>query len=105
MTHRATEIILVRHGETAWNAEGRIQGHLNTPLNEVGVTQAAALGTRFKSEPIEAIYSSDLDRANRTAGPIGAHDGRRIELDARLRERHLGVLQGLTREEAMEQER
>ncbi len=105
MTQSPTEIFLVRHGETAWNAEGRIQGHLNIPLNAVGLAQAAALGPRFKAEPVQAIYSSDLDRAHFTAQPIAAQDGQSIQLDARLRERHLGVLQGLTRDEAMERQR
>jgi 2,3-bisphosphoglycerate-dependent phosphoglycerate mutase len=104
MMEATTEIILVRHGETVWNAEGRIQGHLDTPLNTVGLTQAAALGARFKAEPIQAIYSSDLDRAYRTAQPIAAHDNRIIQLEPRLRERLLGVLEGLTRDEAMDRQ-
>lgn len=101
MTDSKTEIILIRHGETAWNAESRIQGHLDIPLNEIGLAQAAALGSRFKAEAIDAIYSSDLRRADRTAAPIAASNGHRVLAEPRLRERHLGVLQGLTRDEAL----
>ena len=99
-----TEIILVRHGETAWNAEGRMQGHLDIPLNEAGLAQAAALGERLSSERLHAIYSSDLSRAYRTATAIAAHDGRAIQRDQRLREQHYGVLQGLTHAEAKSQQ-
>jgi probable phosphoglycerate mutase len=96
----ATTIVLVRHGETAWNVEGRIQGHLDIPLNETGLAQAAAVGARLLAENFDAIYSSDLIRAYRTASPVAANPGIDIVRDQRLRERHLGVLQGLTGEEA-----
>ena len=100
MTKPATEFVLVRHGETTWNADGRIQGHLDIPLNDVGHRQAAALGQRFRSETCDALYSSDLQRALVTANGIAAHHGP-VRTDLRLRERHRGVLQGLTRDEAM----
>ncbi len=90
-----TTLVLVRHGETAWNVEGRIQGHLDVPLNETGLAQAAAVGKRFRSERFDAIYSSDLIRAFRTASPVVANPEVDIIRDPRLRERHLGVLQGL----------
>jgi probable phosphoglycerate mutase len=96
-----TTLFLVRHGETAWNAEGRIQGHLDIPLNETGLAQAAAVGRRLVNEGFDAIYSSDLVRAYRTASPVVANPDRDIIRDPRLRERHLGVLQGLTGEEAL----
>jgi probable phosphoglycerate mutase len=95
-----TVLTLVRHGETEWNAAGRIQGHLDIPLSDTGLTQAAALGRRLGGEAFDAILSSDLERALQTARPIVRHSGQTILSDPRLRERHLGVLQGLTGEEA-----
>jgi 2,3-bisphosphoglycerate-dependent phosphoglycerate mutase len=92
----STEFIVVRHGETAWNAEGRIQGHLDSPLNEEGLAQALLLGERLVREPFSQLYSSDLGRALQTAQPIADRSGRRVVPDARLRERNLGVFQGLT---------
>lgn len=94
-------LVLVRHGETAWNAEGRIQGHLDIPLNDIGLAQADAVGRRFRPENFDAIYSSDLIRAYRTASPVVAIPENDIIRDRRLRERHLGVLQGLTGDEAV----
>ena len=95
-----TVLTLVRHGETEWNAAGRIQGHLDVPLSATGLVQAAAIGQRLGGEAFDAILSSDLERALQTARPIGRHPEKTILRDARLRERHLGVLQGLTGEEA-----
>lgn len=96
-----TTLVLVRHGETAWNVEGRIQGHLDIPLNETGLAQADATGKRLSAERFDAIYSSDLIRAYRTASPAVADPAKEIVREPRLRERHLGVLQGLTGEEAV----
>lgn len=96
-----TTLYFVRHGETAWNVEGRIQGHLDIPLNDAGLAQADAVGRRLAGEGFDAIYSSDLIRAYRTASPVAADPGRDIVRDRRLRERHLGVLQGLTGAEAL----
>jgi 2,3-bisphosphoglycerate-dependent phosphoglycerate mutase len=95
-----TTLMLVRHGETAWNVEGRIQGHLDIALNEVGLAQADAVGRRLRPESFDAIYSSDLVRAFRTASPVVANPEHDIRREPRLRERNLGVLQGLTGEEA-----
>jgi 2,3-bisphosphoglycerate-dependent phosphoglycerate mutase len=95
-----TVLTLVRHGETEWNAAGRIQGHLDIPLNDTGLAQATAIGERLGGEAFDAILSSDLERALQTARPIARHSEQTILRDARLRERHLGVLQGLTGEEA-----
>ena len=95
-----TVLTMVRHGETTWNAEGRIQGHLDLPLSATGMAQAAAIGRRLGGESFDAVLSSDLERALQTARPIVGHPGQAILRDARLRERHLGVLQGLTGEEA-----
>ena len=97
----ATKLVLVRHGETAWNVEGRIQGHLDIPLNDIGLAQAAAVGARLSGENFDAIYSSDLIRAYRTASPVVVNPEIDIVRDERLRERNLGVLQGLTGEEAV----
>jgi probable phosphoglycerate mutase len=96
-----TTLVLVRHGETAWNAEGRIQGHLDIALNRLGIAQAEAVGKRLAGEPFDAVYSSDLMRAYHTARPALPDPDRTIVRDRRLRERHLGVLQGLNGEEAM----
>ena len=95
-----TRLVMVRHGETAWNAEGRIQGHIDVALNELGEAQAEALGKRLACEHFDAVYASDLQRAYRTACPAVREPGRSIVTDRRLRERHLGVLQGLTGGEA-----
>lgn len=93
-----TKIILIRHGETEWNVQGRMQGHLDSSLTEQGVAQARALGEVLRDEKFSAIYSSDLGRAQRTAAHIAAPD--RLILDPRLRERNLGIFQRLTAKEA-----
>ena len=95
----ATRIIAIRHGETAWNVDSRLQGHLDIPLNDVGLWQARQAALALADEPIDAIYSSDLQRAwvtaqaiaETTQAPLAAHQG--------LRERSFGVLQGHTFEE------
>jgi probable phosphoglycerate mutase len=85
----------VRHGESTFNAAGRIQGQLDTPLSELGRQQSAALAAAFAGEPIEAVFSSPLSRAQQTAEPIAAALGLSVRLDERLRELHAGVFQGL----------
>ncbi|KAJ0041348.1 hypothetical protein Pint_28103 [Pistacia integerrima] len=96
------EIIVVRHGETAWNVDGRIQGHLDVLLNEVGREQAVAVADRLAKEfKISVVYSSDLKRALETAQAIAkACGGLEVIEDQDLRERHLGDLQGLVYREA-----
>ncbi|KAF8041250.1 hypothetical protein BT93_B3244 [Corymbia citriodora subsp. variegata] len=91
------EIVVVRHGETEWNADGRIQGHLDVELNENGRRQATAVGEKLSREgKISAIYSSDLKRALETANSIAtACGGLEVIKDPDLRERNLGELQGL----------
>lgn len=91
-----TRFIIVRHGETHWNRSGRFQGHLDSALTEDGVQQAHALAERLAAENIDKLYSSDLGRAYHTARLIAEKCQLRIVLDARLREKHLGVMQGLT---------
>jgi probable phosphoglycerate mutase len=99
MSEPLTRIILVRHGQTAWNDGARFQGHLDSPLTARGEAQAAALAARVREEEPVAIYSSDLGRAARTAAIIAERIGRNVQHDARLRERCLGIFQGLCREE------
>ncbi|XP_056170128.1 phosphoglycerate mutase-like protein 4 isoform X1 [Syzygium oleosum] len=91
------EIVVVRHGETEWNADGRIQGTLDVELNEIGRQQATAVGERLSREgKISAIYSSDLKRALETANLIAtACGGLEVIKDPGLIERNLGELQGL----------
>lgn len=89
-------ICLVRHGETAWNAEGRVQGQVDAPLNELGVAQARALERALASERFDAVYSSDLSRARDTAEPLARQLGLPVRLDAALRERHYGMFETLT---------
>jgi probable phosphoglycerate mutase len=93
-----TEIILIRHGETAWNRERRMQGQIDTPLSDTGRTQAEALGQRMAKhpKPFSAIYSSDLSRAYDTAAAIAKHSGHEIRRDPALRERAFGIFEGLT---------
>ena len=93
---RATRLCLVRHGETAWNAEGRVQGQLDIPLSEVGLAQAAAVAAVLSSESFSAIYSSDLVRVLETARPAAERLAIEIRRDPRLRERHYGIFQGVT---------
>ncbi|KAF3659509.1 phosphoglycerate mutase-like protein 4 isoform X1 [Capsicum chacoense] len=97
-----TEIIVIRHGETEWNADGRIQGHLDIELNDVGRQQAMAVAARLSKEPrISVIYSSDLKRAHETAEIIARRCGDlEVIKDPELRERHLGDLQGTSLREA-----
>ena len=94
-----TTILLVRHGETDWNAERRVQGHSDTPLNETGRMQALSLAIVLDDEPIDAIYSSDLLRAHETARIVA--ERKRLEVTAirDLRERHFGTWEGMTDKE------
>ena len=97
-----TEFILIRHGETAWNAEVRIQGHLDSPLNDEGLAQALLVAAVLILLPLpwresfDHFYCSDLGRALQTAQPIADHSGKQPVREPRLRERHLGIFQGLT---------
>jgi 2,3-bisphosphoglycerate-dependent phosphoglycerate mutase len=90
-----TQFIIVRHGQTQWNHRGIRQGHLDSDLTARGIAQAKALGIRLAREHFTTLYSSDLGRAVHTARIIAASTGHEIVTDARLRERHLGVFQGL----------
>lgn len=90
-----TQFIIVRHGQTQWNHRGIRQGHLDSDLTARGIAQAKALGIRLAREHFTTLYSSDLGRAVHTARIIAASTGHEIVTDARLRERHLGIFQGL----------
>ncbi len=97
--HRATRVFAVRHGETDWNLEGRIQGQLDIPLNATGRWQAAQLGAALADEGIDAIYASDLLRARQTAEAIAAACGLPIIDAPGLRERGFGAFEGLSFDE------
>jgi probable phosphoglycerate mutase len=99
---KSTRLCVVRHGETAWNAEGRVQGQLDIPLSEVGLGQARALAAVLGNESFSAIYSSDLARVRQTAQPTADRLGLKVALEPGLRERHYGVFQGMTYAEAKE---
>ncbi len=92
-------LLLVRHGQTAWNAEQRYQGQTDTPLDDTGHRQAAAVGERLRHERIDVVYASDLERAHQTAAAIIAHHDLTIQPEIRLRELSFGVWEGLTRSE------
>jgi probable phosphoglycerate mutase len=95
-----SHLCLVRHGETAWNAEGRVQGQTDVPLSATGRAQARAVGAALAGERFAALYASDLERVRQTAAPAAAALGLEVRLDARLRERHYGRFETLTYEEA-----
>ena len=97
-----TKLTLIRHGETDWNAKRRIQGQLDAPLNDVGRAQAEAIGLRYRDETVDVLISSDLSRATQTMQPIANACGLEVFYDSRLRERNLGVLEGLYYAEAEE---
>lgn len=94
-------ILLIRHGETLWNTEGRWQGHEMVSLNEKGREQARKLALHLSSHPIGSIYTSDLPRARETAEIIAEELGVEPILEPRFREWHLGIFQGLTRDEVL----
>jgi probable phosphoglycerate mutase len=91
-----TTLLLVRHGETDWNAEGRLQGHTDRPLNDFGRRQAAQLAEELAGDGIAAVYASDLARARETAEIVAARLGLPVRLDPDLREKNWGTWEGLT---------
>jgi phosphoserine phosphatase len=92
-------LLLVRHGETEWNATRRWQGFTGPPLNELGVKQAEELAAKLAATPVDAVYSSDAIRAVQTAEIVARPRGLSVQLDARLREVNFGEWEGLTRDE------
>lgn len=95
MNH-ATRVIAIRHGETAWNVDTRIQGQLDIPLNDTGRWQAARLAAALADEGLQAIYASDLQRAHETAQAIGRVTGLPVRAHPGLRERGFGSFEGHT---------
>jgi broad specificity phosphatase PhoE len=95
-----TKLFLVRHGQSAGNAEGRFGGHGPTPLSSLGKQQARMTADALAKENITAIFSSDLDRAVQTAEPLSKKLGIPIITTKAFRERHVGVLEGLTFDES-----
>jgi probable phosphoglycerate mutase len=100
---KPTRICLVRHGETAWNVEKRIQGHVDIALNAQGLAQAAAAARWLANQPVAALYSSDLQRTWQTAEPIGQAVGVTPIAASELRERRYGIFEGLTYDAARRQ--
>lgn len=97
-----TKLCLIRHGETAWNAERRLQGHTDTPLNPKGVLQARQMAQALKdiNLGLDVLYTSDLKRAADTANAVVELFGVEAQVDSALRERNFGALQGLSITEA-----
>ena len=89
-------ICIIRHGETDWNVEKRIQGHTDIPLNATGRAQALAMAFNAAHQRFHAIYSSDLLRAQETAQVLAQREDQAVKLLPQLRERHFGIFQGLT---------
>lgn len=94
-----TELILVRHGETDWNVQGRFQGQSDPPLNEQGLAQAGKLTLELAGEKVGAVYTSDLQRARQTAEILARSLGAPLRIDPRLREIHQGKWEGMVVEE------
>jgi probable phosphoglycerate mutase len=97
-----TRLCLVRHGETEWNAEGRVQGQTDIPLSDVGRAQAHAAALALANHDFSAIYSSDLMRVHQTAEPAARRLALPVVLDAALRERHYGIFESLLYTEVRE---
>lgn len=98
-----TTVLLIRHGQSQGNAEGRFGGHTDTPLSPLGRQEAEATAEALASEPFSAIYCSDLPRAIETATPLARLAGIELQTAEGFRERSVGVMEGLTFEEAAAQ--
>lgn len=90
------KIIIVRHGETDYNSKNILQGHLDIPLNETGLEQARQAAEQLKKEKIDVFFTSDLQRALKTAQLSHAHHGKPLHITKLLREKYFGKLQGMT---------
>jgi broad specificity phosphatase PhoE len=99
----STRVLLIRHGQSEGNAEGRFGGHTATPISARGRLQAEATALALSTENLTAIYSSDLPRAVETALPLARLTGLDVEQTEAFRERSVGVMEGLTFEEAAAQ--
>jgi len=92
----STRVLALRHGQTAWNAQSRLQGQIDAPLDATGLLQARALASALLDEGIDVIFSSDLQRARVTAQALGDQLSLPVQTDPGLRERHFGFLEGST---------
>lgn len=101
-TEAAPRLLLLRHGQTAWNLAGRAQGHADVPLDEVGQAQAARVAPAVARFAPARLWSSDLARARQTADHVARACGLEVVEDARLREFSVGARQGLTWSESVE---
>ncbi len=97
-----TVLYAVRHGETEWNLTEKQQGHLDSPLTANGIKQAELLADGLAKKNIDILFSSDLGRALQTAEIIAKRLSLKVHTNSRLRERHLGILQALTKKEFVE---
>ena len=93
---QVTSVLAVRHGETAWNRETRIQGQLDIPLSPLGAAQARRLAQALDGQGVDVIYASDLARALQTAEAVAQQLGLAVQLEPGLRERGFGLFEGLT---------
>jgi probable phosphoglycerate mutase len=96
VSDEVTRIVAIRHGQTAWNVDARIQGQLDVGLDETGRWQALRLAQALADERFDAVYSSDLGRAWQTAQVVAEAAGVALRADQGLRERGFGVFEGLT---------
>ncbi len=96
MPEEGTRVLAIRHGETAWNVNTRIQGHLDIGLNDTGRWQAARLAEALRDDGLTAVYSSDLSRARDTAQAVADRAGLPVTVDLDLRERSFGSFEGQT---------
>lgn len=99
MPDRVARIVAIRHGQTAWNAQSRIQGNTDIGLDATGQRQASALGAALADAGLDAIYSSDMARALQTAQAVADRTGLPVAAERGLRERGFGVFEGLTHAE------
>ena len=97
-----TDILLIRHGETDWNVDKRLQGHIDIALNAEGRRQAAALGAALADETLDAVFASDLQRARDTAQAVAQQQGLPVQIVPALRERCYGGFEGLRHQEIAE---
>lgn len=95
----ATRIVAIRHAQTDWNAQSRLQGHTDVPLNAAGLAQAARLRDALHGEALDAVYTSDLARARDTARAVAEASRAPLRLEPALRERAFGRFEGVTRDE------
>ena len=91
-----SQLILIRHCETLWNRERRMQGHSDSPLSDIGMRQAQLLARRLQEMKFTSLYCSDSGRAQHTARSVAELTGHELIVEPRLRERHFGIFEGLT---------